>query len=87
VVTATTLTVTVSAPPPTLVTMNGTIGSFGGTCPSLSMSVSGTYVRTGSATTFTGKACAEIRSGDTIGVAGTRQSDGSVLANMVSDNK
>jgi hypothetical protein len=87
VVTATTLTVTASAPPPSLVTMNGTIGSFGGTCPSLSMSVNAVYVWTDSATTFTGKSCAEIRKGDVVGVAGTRHSDGSVLATTVSANQ
>jgi hypothetical protein len=88
-ITATKITVTASlTPPPTTpVTLSGTIGGFGGTCPALTLSVNGTYVRTGSATTFTGKVCVEIRSGDTIGVAGTRQSDGSVLATTLSDNK
>jgi hypothetical protein len=88
-VTATTITVTASpAPlPPTPVTLSGTIGGFGGTCPSLSLSVGTVYVRTDSATTFTGKSCDQIRSGDMVGVAGTRQSDGSVLATTVSANR
>ncbi len=34
-----------------------------------------------------GKNCTEITSGDMVGVAGTRQSDGSVLATTVSANK
>jgi hypothetical protein len=89
-VTATKFTTTVStATPPTssTVTMNGTIGGIAGSCPALSMSVSGTYVRTNSATTFSGKSCGEFKVGDTIGVAGARQSDSTVLATTVVANK
>jgi Domain of unknown function (DUF5666) len=67
--------------------MNGTIGGIAGSCPALSMSVSGTYVRTSSATTFSGKSCGELKVGDTIGVAGVKQSDSTVLAATVVANK
>ena len=82
-VTATTITSTASttAPPTSsTVTMNGTINAMTGTCPSLTMSVSGTYVRTNASTTFSGKGCSEVKSGDAAGVAGARQTDGTVLA-------
>jgi hypothetical protein len=47
------------------------------------MSVGTTSVRTNSATTFSGKSCGELRNGDAVGLAGTRQSDGSVVATTV----
>jgi hypothetical protein len=84
-VTATKVTTTASPPPPpsSTVTMNGTIGGITGTCPALAMSVGSTYVRTNNATTFSGKACGELKVGDAIGVAGVRQTDGTVLASLV----
>ena len=89
-VTATKLTAAASAPPPrgsSTITMSGTIIGIGGACPTLSMKVSDTYVRTDSATTFTGKSCGDLKSGDSVGVAGAKQGDGSVLAAIVYANK
>jgi len=89
-VTATTITSTATtAPPPTsaTVTMNGTIGGLTGTCPVLTMSVGTTYIRTNSATAFSGKSCGELKAGDAIGIAGTRQSDGTVLATTIAASK
>ena len=74
---------TPSPTPAATVTMNGTIDGLVGTCPSLSMSVSGTYVRTNASTTFSGKGCGDLKTGDAIGVAGSRQSDTTVLASTI----
>jgi Domain of unknown function (DUF5666) len=72
------------APTPTPdVTLNGAIASLGGTCPALSMSVAGTLVKTGAATVFNVKACADLKNGDTIYAIGPRQSDNSVLASKI----
>jgi hypothetical protein len=63
------------------VTVTGTITGLAGTCPALSMKVNNeTYVRTTSATSFTGRPCADIRAGDAVQAAGPRQPDGVVVA-------
>ena len=67
------------------VALNGSIASLGGTCPALSMSVAATPVRTNSATVFNGRACADLRSGDTVYAVGPKQRDGSVLASKIYD--
>jgi hypothetical protein len=86
-VTAATVTTTSAAPTPSptssTVTMNGTITGLTGTCPALAMSVGTVYVRTNSATTFSGKACGDLKVGESIGVAGAKQTDGTVLASVV----
>jgi hypothetical protein len=71
-------------PPPATVTFSGTVSSLTGTCPSLAFTANDTGVRTTSSTTFGGASCADIRNGGSVGVAGTKQSDGSVLASYVS---
>lgn len=78
-----------TSPPPTssTVTMNGTIGGVIGTCPALAMSLGTSYVRTNSATTFSGKACGELKAGDAIGVTGTKQTDGTILASLVTASR
>ncbi|HEY2908478.1 MAG TPA: DUF5666 domain-containing protein [Vicinamibacterales bacterium] len=71
-------------PPPATVTFSGTVSSLTGTCPSLAFTANNTGVHTTSSTTFGGASCADIRNGGSVGVAGTKQSDGSVLASYVS---
>ena len=51
------------------------------------MSAGGTYLRTGASTTFSGKGCSELTVGDAAGVAGVKQTDGTVLATTVYVNK
>ena len=80
--------VSVSVPPPTTptpatATVIGTVSNLSGTCPSIVFSVSGTTVRTNSSSKFNGKGCDGIKNGDTIGVAGIKQTDGSILATQV----
>ena len=81
-------TVDAKAPPPppapTPVTLSGPVSAVGGTCPALTLKVDGTtYVTTTSATTFSGKICGEIKTGDKVEVTGTKGSDGVVLATKV----
>ncbi len=71
-------------PPPATVTFSGTVSSLSGTCPSLAFTAKDTTVHTTSSTTFGGASCADIRNSGSVGVAGTKQSDGSVLASYVS---
>ena len=66
-----------------LFSMTGMIAAIAGACPSLSLSVGGTTVRTNASTTFSEKSCTEIVSGDAAGVVGTRESDGGVLATRI----
>jgi uncharacterized protein DUF5666 len=71
------------APAPT-VTISGTVSGLSGTCPSLTFSVSSTKVQTTASTTFAGKGCGDLKNGDTVGLAGTKQNDGSIIATYVS---
>ena len=71
------------APPNPDVTLKGVVASLTGTCPALSMTVGGALVKTGSATVFNAKACAELENGDTVYAIGPKQSDGSVLASKI----
>jgi hypothetical protein len=61
----------------------GTIANLAGTCPAVTMSLSGTVVKTTSATTFTNGACADLKNGGGLYAVGTKQSDGSVLASQI----
>jgi len=72
---------TAPPPPPQDTYANGPIVGLTGTCPAISFSLSGTPVKTNAATTFNGRACAELKNGDVIYAAGPKQSDGSILAN------
>jgi hypothetical protein len=49
---------------------DGVVGQVSGSCPSLTMFVRGVKVTTSNATTFTGGACGDIRSGTEIDVTG-----------------
>jgi hypothetical protein len=80
---ATKVTYTAPAPTTAPTDVSGTVGSMAGTCPSLTMNISGTVVKTNAATVFTGKACADIVSGTTLNTSNTKLSDGSLMANYV----
>jgi len=75
-----------SAPPPsTTVNVIGSVEKLSGSCPSLTLTVNGTEVRTNASTTFgVSGGCVGIRVGDKGLVAGVKQSDGAVLATFVS---
>lgn len=68
------------------VTMSGTVSSVSGSCPSLTFTVSSTRVFTNSSTTFAGKGCGDLKNGDTLGVGGVKEPDGSVRATYVSNS-
>jgi hypothetical protein len=70
--------------PPAPTTITGTITALAGTCPALAMKVNNeTYVKTTSATLFTGRPCADIKSGDTSQAIGPKQGDGVILAEQL----
>src|SRR5262249_28004152 len=72
-------------PPSTSANVIGTVEALGGTCPSLTLTINGTEVRTNASTAFgVSGGCGAIRQGDKGLVAGLKQSDGSVLATFVS---
>lgn len=70
-------------PPPPPVSFSGTVAGFRGTCPSLTLKVGDTYVVTNGATAFPGKSCGAIQVGDAASGAGSKQSDGLVLASRL----
>ena len=80
IVTATKVTVTASAPAtPAPVTLSGTVIGVGGACPTLSMKVGDTYVTTNAATTFSGKSCGEVKTGDSVQIVGTKPADSGIV--------
>jgi predicted small lipoprotein YifL len=65
--------------PATPVTLSGTVIGVGGTCPTLSLKVGETYVTTNAATTFSGKSCGDIRTGDSVQIVGTKPADNGIV--------
>jgi hypothetical protein len=72
-------------PPPTggQVMLNGIVQDVSGTCPSLVLGMGHSTVITSATTAFEIGACSSIKAGDRVGVAGTAQADGSVVASCV----
>src|SRR5260221_178995 len=73
----------VAPTPPPDVTVTGAVSGFAGTCPSVSMTVGGTVVKTNSSTTYSGKGCSVLQNGDAVSAVGAKQSDGSLLATKI----
>ena len=69
--------------PPARATFSGEIVGLAGRCPSLSLKVGETYVKTNSETTFRGKKCEDVEVGDKVVGVGTKQPEGVVLAEKV----
>jgi len=63
--------------------ITGTISDIAGACPNVTFKVEGKVVKTDSATTYVEKGCADLKDGVRVGVMGTTQADGSVLAKQV----
>ncbi len=63
--------------------ITGTISGIAGACPNVTFKVETKVVRTDSATTYVEKSCADLKDGVRVGVAGTTQGDGSLLARQV----
>lgn len=61
----------------------GTISVLAGTCPNLTFKVEAKTVKTDAATTYVEKGCSELKDGVRVGVSGTAQADGSILAKYV----
>jgi hypothetical protein len=65
------------------VKVDGRVGSLGGSCPNLSMSVGGQSVNTNSSTRFKHGNCSDIRSGVKVEVKGRRTGSGPIVADEV----
>lgn len=63
--------------------LKGTLSGLGGTCPSLTFTLSGSQVQTNATTKFEDASCSTIKNGDRVEVEGMRQSNGVVLASKV----
>jgi hypothetical protein len=61
----------------------GVVSALAGACPTVTFTLGTTAVSTTSGTTFVGGACAGLADGSPAGVEGTRQPDGSIVANRV----
>ena len=66
--------------------LEGTIGGFGGACPSVSFTVSGSTVSTSASTRFD-DACSSLKNGDRVEVRGIRQTNNVVAASRVEKKK
>lgn len=66
------------------VNLEGTVGSVGGSCPSLTIGVNGEIVRTDSSTKFKHGACSDVRSGVRVKVKGRRVGSEPIRADEVS---
>jgi len=65
------------------VELKGSVSALGGTCPAITFTVNGTSVVANSSTRFEDGPCSAVQNGTRVEVKGTRQSNGSVLANKV----
>ena len=63
--------------------IEGKVGSIAGTCPGLTFSLNGTSITASAATQYRGGGCGSIKTGTKVGVKGTRQANGSVLASRI----
>ncbi len=63
--------------------IEGKVGSIAGICPGLTFSLNGTSITASAATQYKGGSCSSIKIGTKVGVKGTRQANGSVLASRV----
>lgn len=70
-------------PRPVDVEVEGRVGGLSGSCPNLSLSVSGESVRTDSSTKFKHGNCGDIRPGTKVEVKGQRVGSGPIIAKEV----
>lgn len=66
--------------------LKGTVSGLTGTCPAITFVVLGSTVITSPTTDFHEGRCAGIANGDQVEVRGTRQSNGTILADRVDDD-
>lgn len=63
--------------------VTGIVSGVAGACPSVTFKVDTRTVKTDAATTYVTKSCADLKDGVRVGVSGTAQADGSLLAKSV----
>lgn len=62
---------------------SGNVGRLGGECPIISFTLGTIVVQTNASTTFEGKRCHDLKSGDSAAVEGTRRTENRLLASKV----
>ncbi len=71
-------------PPPTEITVNGTVGALGGACPAITFTLDTVAIVTNSSTTYGGgSSCTSVKNGERRYAVGTKQSDGRLLVRYV----
>jgi hypothetical protein len=73
-------------PPPAgahVALVGGPIESVTGSCPSITFTIHGNVVRTNGDTTFANASCSSVETGGQVGVVGTAEADGSLVASCV----
>ncbi len=63
--------------------ITGTVSSLAGACPAITFKLEGKVIKTAAATRFDGGACADVKNGSRVNVAGPTQTDASVSAEKV----
>jgi len=66
--------------------INGAVQAVGGKCPALQLTIAGRTVSTTASTEFRDTTCVKLAVGQMVGVKGTLQSDGSVVATRIEGN-
>lgn len=75
--------VKVPIPAPVVASVTGAVSALAGTCPAITFKVETKSVKTDASTSFGDKKCADIQNAVKVGVSGTVQTDGSILAKQV----
>jgi hypothetical protein len=71
-------------PVTTTVHIEGQVSGLSGACPAITFTLSGISVSTNSATVFAGLGCGAVANGAPVNVRGIAQSNGSIMATLVS---
>jgi len=79
-------TVTVTSPPPPVVTFDAQVSSVSGSCPTVTFVAGGTTVVVDKSTDFQKMDCAALKKGLDVTVTGVRQTNGVVQASLVRKN-
>jgi Domain of unknown function (DUF5666) len=71
------------APPGSQLALTGPAEHVAGSCPAISFTIAGNTVQTNAATSFATGSCSSLKTGAGVGIVGTAQADGSILASCV----
>jgi Domain of unknown function (DUF5666) len=71
------------APTGSQLALIGPAAGVAGSCPAISFTIAGNTVQTNAATSFATGSCSSVKTGTGVGIVGTAQTDGSILASCV----